>query len=55
MNELVQELNRLCDEQPFHTGWYLKDLHSGEEANRARRPYRTIREHPEGVDLDGRA
>ncbi len=34
MNELVQELNRLCDEQPFHTGWYLKDLHTGEEANR---------------------
>ena len=21
---LEQELNKLCDEQPFHTGWYLK-------------------------------
>lgn len=34
MDELVRELNRQCDAQPFHTGWYLKDLHSGNEANR---------------------
>jgi beta-lactamase class A len=34
MDELVQTLNRMCDEQPFHTGWYLKDLKSGQEANR---------------------
>ena len=34
MEELVQTLNQMCDEQPFHTGWYLKDLKSGQEANR---------------------
>ncbi len=34
MQELVQRLNGLCDEQPFHTGWYLKDLRTGEEADR---------------------
>ncbi len=34
MDDLVRELNRLCDDQPFHTGWYLKNLLSGEEANR---------------------
>lgn len=34
MDELVQELNRQCDAQPFHTGWYLNDLHSGKEAHR---------------------
>ncbi|MEM7025595.1 MAG: serine hydrolase [Pseudomonadota bacterium] len=26
---LEKELNRLCDAQPFHTGWYFKDLRSG--------------------------
>jgi beta-lactamase class A len=35
MEELVRKLNDLCDAQPFHTGWYLKDLRSGQEANRA--------------------
>jgi len=34
MDELVQRLNGLCDEQPFHTGWYLKNMKTGEEANR---------------------
>src|SRR5688500_10172553 len=34
MQELVQRLNGLCDEQPFHTGWYLKNLTTGEEADR---------------------
>ncbi len=34
MDSLVTELNHLCDSQPFHTGWYLKDLHTGNEANR---------------------
>lgn len=34
MQELVQRLNGLCDEQPFHTGWYLKNLKTGEEADR---------------------
>jgi beta-lactamase class A len=27
---LEQELNKLCDEQPFHTGWYFKNLRTGE-------------------------
>ena len=31
---LVNELHRLCDTQPFKTNWYLKDLRSGEEADR---------------------
>ena len=31
---LAQSLNRLCDELPFQSGWYLKDLRSGEEADR---------------------
>lgn len=34
MKELVERLNAYCDEQPFHTGWYLKDLRTGEEAER---------------------
>jgi len=34
MKELAQRLNRLCDELPFHTGWYLKDLLSGESDHR---------------------
>lgn len=34
MDELVRTLNELCDAQPFHTGWYLKDVKTGEEANR---------------------
>ncbi len=34
MNDLVQRLNDLCDTQPFHTGWYLKDLHTGATADR---------------------
>ena len=31
---LVSELNKLCDELPFHTGWYVKDLRSGGTADR---------------------
>lgn len=34
MEALVRQLNDLCDAQPFHTGWYLKDLRSGEAADR---------------------
>jgi beta-lactamase class A len=34
LDTLVQDLNKLCDEQPFHTGWYLKDLCTGEAADR---------------------
>lgn len=31
---LVKELNRLCDEQPLQTGWFLKVLATGETAER---------------------
>jgi beta-lactamase class A len=33
MQKLIDELNRQCDEQPFETGWYLKDLNTGETAH----------------------
>ena len=32
MNALIERLNRLCEEQPFHTGWFLKDLRTGQTA-----------------------
>ena len=35
MRELVRRMHALCDEQPFHTGWYLQDLSSGDGADRA--------------------
>ncbi len=35
MQALVRLMDVLCDEQPFHTGWYLKDLETGECAGRA--------------------
>ncbi|MHB8733615.1 MAG: serine hydrolase [bacterium] len=31
---LVRRLNELCAEQPFETGWFFKDLRSGEAADR---------------------
>jgi len=34
MDVLAQRLNGLCEEQPFQTGWYLKDLVTGAEADR---------------------
>jgi beta-lactamase class A len=34
MDALVERLNALCDEQPFHTGWYLKDVRDGATADR---------------------
>ena len=34
MDELADLLNGLCDEQTFHTGWYLKDLNTGEAWDR---------------------
>jgi beta-lactamase class A len=34
MQELVKKLNELCDERPFETTWYLKDLRTGQEADR---------------------
>jgi beta-lactamase class A len=34
METLVRQLNDLCDAQPFHTGWYLKDLRTGTTADR---------------------
>jgi beta-lactamase class A len=32
--ELAGQLNALCEAQPFHIGWYLKDLRTGAEADR---------------------
>jgi beta-lactamase class A len=31
---LVTELNKLCDEMPFHAGWYVQNLLTGETAHR---------------------
>jgi beta-lactamase class A len=35
MSELIAKLNALCDEQPYTTSWYFKDLKRGETADRA--------------------
>jgi beta-lactamase class A len=35
MKKLIDDLNAICDEQPFDTGWYLKNLRTGETADRA--------------------
>ena len=34
MQDLIAELNAICDEQPYPTGWYLKNLQTGEVADR---------------------
>ena len=34
LDMLVTDLNKLCDELPFHTGWYLTDLRTGDTAHR---------------------
>jgi len=34
MKELVARLNAICDEQPYVTSWYVKNLLTGEEADR---------------------
>jgi beta-lactamase class A len=34
MDRLKQALDALCDEQPFHTGWYFRDLRGGEALER---------------------
>ncbi len=34
MRDLVDRLNALCDVQPFETTWFLKDLRTGETADR---------------------
>lgn len=35
MDQLVNQLQEHCDEQPFTTSWYLKHIPSGAEANRS--------------------
>ena len=35
MDALTQRLHALCDAQPFATSWYLKDLATGAESDRA--------------------
>ena len=34
LDMLVPDINKLCDELPFHSGWYLKDLRTDETAHR---------------------
>jgi beta-lactamase class A len=34
MQTLANQLNTLCEDQPFKTRWYLKNLRTGEEADR---------------------
>jgi len=34
MKELVEKMNAACDALPFQTSWYLKDLASGQRADR---------------------
>ena len=34
MDTLSKDLNKLCDRQPFETGWYLKNLATGETSHR---------------------
>jgi hypothetical protein len=34
MQKLVEQLNTQCDEQPFETGWYPKNIENGETAQR---------------------
>ena len=34
IGDLAENLNRLCDDQLFQTGWYLKDMGTGEPADR---------------------
>ena len=31
---LAQSMNSMCDDQPFHSGWYVKDLDTGESVDR---------------------
>ena len=35
IHDLAKQLNGLCDAPPFQSSWYLKDMKSGETANRA--------------------
>jgi beta-lactamase class A len=34
MQDVIGKLNALCDDEPYVTGWYLKDLKSGATADR---------------------
>ena len=34
MQDLVKQMNALCDALPFQTSWYLKDMTTGATANR---------------------
>ena len=35
MQDLIARMNALCDAQPFTTSWYVKDLLTGQESDRA--------------------
>ena len=45
MRDLVIRLNELCDAQPFPSSWYVKDMTSGQRADRFGIPPRLGREH----------
>ena len=34
MKKLIDDLNAICDEQPFRTSWHLKNLRTGESSHR---------------------
>lgn len=34
MQTLVDGMNHVCDDKPFHVGWYVKDFRTGETADR---------------------
>ena len=34
MRDLCRKMHRLCDDKPYHVGWYLKNLTTGEAAER---------------------
>ncbi len=34
MDALMRRLNAMCDKLPFHTGWFLKAIRTGETFNR---------------------
>ena len=55
MQELAGRLNALCDEQPFQTSWYLKDLRDRRRGRPPRRRGGALGQHPQDRDHDGGA
>ena len=53
MKGLTQNLNTLCDPQPYSVSWYLKDLASGKTADRAGKCGSRIAQHAQSFHHDG--